>query len=111
MSEYPTATPFTTGDRDDIINRYNTHGQWMIDDDGTENNAIPKTFTDKTKWIDWKVTLIIFLNSQPRSNGVPINHVVYNNVKPIVRNNPNFLYDYANITPLQGRVFVHDAAK
>ena len=49
-------TPFTTGDRYDIIERYNTHRHYMIDAEGMEKNAMPKTFTDKMKWIDWKVT-------------------------------------------------------
>ena len=70
-----------------------------------------KTFTDKMKHIDWKVTLIKFLKSQLGSNGVPLNYFVRDNVNPTVRNNPNFLDDYADRTPLQGRVLNHDASK
>ena len=72
---------------------------------------IPKTFTDKMKWIDWKEILNTFLYSHPRRDGVPPNYVVGDNVNPIVSNNPNLLDDYATRTPLQGRVFTHDAAK
>ena len=53
MSEDPAATPFPTRDRDDVIDRYNTHMQWMIDSEGMENNAMHKTFTDKMLLIDW----------------------------------------------------------
>ena len=49
MSEYLAATQFPTGDRDDIIYRYTTHMQWMIDAEGMAKNATPKTFNDKMK--------------------------------------------------------------
>ena len=111
MSEYPEANQFPTGDRDDIIERYNTHRQWMIYSEGMLNNATTNTFTDKMKWINWKITLIKFLKYQPRRNGFPLNYVIQNNFNPIIRNNPNFLDDYADRTQLQGRVFTHDAAK
>ena len=55
-SEDLVVTPFTTGDRYDIIERYNAHRQYMIDVEGMAKNDRPKTFTDKLKWIDWKVT-------------------------------------------------------
>ena len=106
MSEDPAATPFPTRDRDDIIDRYNTHRQWMIDCEGMEKNAMHKTFTDKMRWIDWKVMLINFLKYRPRRNGVPLNYVVRDNINPIGRNNPYFFDDYADRTSLQGRVFL-----
>ena len=80
----------------------------MIDAEGMAKNAMPETFTDKMNWIDWKVTLIKFLKSQPGRNGVSLNYVVRDNVNPIVRNKPNFLDGYADITLLQGRVFPRD---
>ena len=59
------------------------------------------------KWIYWKVTLINFLKYHPGSNGVPLNNVVRDNFNQILRNKPNFLDDYANMNPLQVRVFAH----
>ena len=65
----------------------------MIDAEGMVKNAMPKTLTYKMKWIDWKVTLINLLMSQPGKNGVLLNYVVPDNFNPIARNNPNFLDD------------------
>ena len=111
MSEYPAVNSFPTRERDDIIKRYNTHMQCMIDAEGMAKNTMLKNFTAMMKWINWKVTLINFLKSQPGSNGVPLNYAAHDNVKPIVRNNPNFLNDYSDKTQLQGEVFTHNAAK
>ena len=72
---------------------------------------MPKTSIENMNCIDWKVTLINFLKYPPRRNLVPLNYVVRDNVNPITRNNPNFLYDYANINLLQGKVFNHDVSK
>ena len=83
----------------------------MIDAEGMAKNTMPKTFADKMKWFEQKVTLINFLNSQTRRNGVPLNYVLCGNFNPIKRNNPNFLDDYTDRTPVQGEVFIHDAAK
>ena len=56
MSEDPAETLSPTRDRDDFIERCNTHRKWMIDAEGMAKNAMPKTFTDNMQWIDWKVT-------------------------------------------------------
>ena len=68
MSEDLASTPFSTGETDDISDRYNTHRQWMIDAEVMAKNYMPKTVTEKMKWIYWKVTLINFLKSYPGSN-------------------------------------------
>ena len=111
MIEYTAETPFPTRDRYDLIYRYNTHRQWMIDDDGMTNNTMHKAFTYKMMWIYRKVMLINFLKSHPGRNGVPLNYVLRDNANPIARNNPNFLDDYADKTLLRGKLFTHDAAK
>ena len=111
MIEYTAETPFPTRDRYDLIYRYNTHRQWMIDDDGMTNNTMHKAFTYKMMWIYRKVMLINFLKYQPVRNIVPLSYDVRDNVNPIVSNNPNVLDDYANRTPLQGRVYTRDSAK
>ena len=83
----------------------------MIGAKGVVKSDMTKTFTDKMKWIEWKVMLINFLKYQPVRNIVPLNYDVRDNVNPIVSNNPNVLDDYANRTPLQGRVYTRDSAK
>ena len=83
----------------------------MIDAYGMAKNTMPKTFADKMKWSEWKVILINFLKSHTGRNGFPLNYVLCGNANPITRNNPNVLDDYTDRTPLQGNVFIHDAAK
>ena len=70
----------------------------MIDVKGMSKNAMPETFTDKMKWIYWKVKLIHFLKYQTSIHVFHINYAVHNNSNPILRNNPNCLYDYADRT-------------
>ena len=111
MSEDQEANPFSTGDMDDLIERYNTHSKWMLDSDGMVKKAMPKTFTDKMKWIDWKVTTINFLKSHNRRNWVPLNYFIRDNVNPIASNNPKLWDDYTDRALLEGKVFTHVAAK
>ena len=62
--------------------------------------------------MDWlEGHAINFLGYHTISIGVLLNYFVRDNANPIERNNPNFLDDYSNRTPLQGKVFTHDAAK
>ena len=89
MGEDPASTPFKTGERGDIIEKYNTHRQWTIYAEGMAKNNMPKNFTYKMKWIDCKVMLINFLKYQTGKNGFPLNYVVCDNINPITRNNSN----------------------
>ena len=107
----PSTVPFPVADRIDLINRYNTHKQWVDDATGMAKTTMPKPFTDKMKWDDWKVTFINFLKTQNGRNGIPLNYVVRENLNPIQRTNANFLDDYVDQCPLQGRPFSIDAAK
>ena len=60
------------------------------------NNEMPKSFTEKMEFMDWKPTLVNFLKSQPGRNGVPLNCVVRDNEATIIRPNANFLYKYVD---------------
>ena len=65
-----------------------------------------KTFTEKMKWSDWKVTLLNFLKSQPGRNGVPLSYNL-----AVQNTYANFLDKYAAKASLQGRAFDHNASK
>ena len=67
--------------------------------------TMPKPFTDKMKWGAWKVTFINLLKTQTRRNGIPLNYVVRENEAAIFRNNANFLDDYVDQCPIDGRAF------
>ena len=111
LDRNPADVEFPVEDRIDLINRFNTHKQWMDDAAGMAKTTMPKPFTDKMKWEDWKVTFINFLKTQHGRNGIPLNYIVRENVNTINRLNPNFLDDYVDQCPLQGRPFSIDAAK
>ena len=109
--EDPTQEEFPVADRDDLLERYNTHKQWIDDAPNMAKNAMPKNFTEKMEWEDWKSTLANFLKSQPGRNGVPLSYVIRDNEHPVVRANANFLDDYVDRASLNGRVFTADASK
>ena len=75
------------------------------------DNAMPKIFTKKTEWMDWKSTLVHFLKSQPGRNGVPLNYVMSYNKSRITRPNATFLDDYVDRTLLTGRALSSNASK
>lgn len=107
----PAAVVFPVQDRHSLIDRYNTHKQWKNDAKNMLETAIPKSFTEKMKWIDWKVTLIGFLRTQPGRNGVPLSYIIRDNDAPINRVNADFLDDYVDTAPLQGTAFIMDKLK
>jgi hypothetical protein len=107
----PALSPFPVGRRHDLLERYNTHKQWLADAPGMLKSAMPKDFTEKIKWADWKGTFINFLKTQPGRHGVPLSYVVRDNDAALIRNNPNFLDDYVDQAPLNGRTFASDAEK
>ena len=63
-------------------------------------NSIPKKFTEKMEWMDWKATIINFLKYQPGRNGVPLKYVIRENFATIIRTNTKFLDDYVEKNPL-----------
>ena len=80
----PTTIAFPVANRSELLNRYNTHKQWMTNSSDMAKSARPKNFTEKMKWSDWKATLINFLKSQPGRNGVPLDYVIRSDVNPNV---------------------------
>ena len=52
IREYPAVNPFTNGDRVDLIDRYNTHMQWIVDTKVMAKKDMPKTSTHNMKWIE-----------------------------------------------------------
>ena len=111
IDEDPTTEMFPVALRTDLIDRYNTHKQWVPDASDMAKSARPKMFTEKMKWTDWKVTLLNFLKSQPGRNGVPLSYVIRSDNLVVQNNYANFLDEYAAKAPLQGRAFDHDASK
>ena len=112
MSLNPSAIPFPVNNRTDLLKRYHTHKQWVKDAKNMLKTALPKCFTEKMKWMDWKTTFIGFLRTQPGRNGVPLSYVICDNTNPITnRTNADFLDDYVDQAPLTGTAFIMDRLK
>ena len=65
MYKDPTSVYFNVTEMNNLIERYNTHKQWTDDASKTAKNSMRKSFTKKIEWMDWKSTLVNFLNLQP----------------------------------------------
>ena len=112
MSLSPSTIAFPVNNKATLIKRYHTHKQWVRDAKNMLETALPKSFTEKMKWIDWKTTLIGFLCTQPGRNGVPLSYIVRDNANPITtRTNADFLDDYVDQAPLTGTAFIMDRLK
>ena len=74
-------------------------------------STMPKNFTEKMKWADWKGTFVNFLKRQPGRHGMPLSYVACANDVALIRNNPNFLDDYVDQAPLNGHTFASNAEK
>ena len=111
MDEDPSALHFNVIDINDLIERYNTHKQWTEDTSTMANNDMPKSFTKKMDWMDWKAIIVNSLKSQPGRNGVPLNYFVGDNQGTVIRTNTNFLDDYVNRAPFPRRAFSSNASK
>jgi hypothetical protein len=65
----PAQSPFPVNCRNDLLERYNTHKQWLKDAPDMLKSAMPKNFTEKMNWADWKGTFVNFLKTQPGRHG------------------------------------------
>ena len=72
---------------------------------------MPKKFTEKMEWVDWKKKIINLLKYQPERNGFPFNYFIRYNVAAIVQTNTKGIDDYVDRTSLTGRFFNSDASK
>ena len=107
----PSLSPFPVGDRTILVKRYHTHKQWVKDSKNMLETALPKNFTDKMKWQDWKNTFLSFLRTQPGRFGVPLSYICRDNENPLVRVNADFLDDYVDQAPLNGDGYIMDNLK
>ena len=79
MEKDPASVYFNVTERNDIIERYNTHKHWTDNAKNISMNAMPKSSAKKMEWMDRKSTHVIFMKSQPGRNGVPLHYVVRDN--------------------------------
>ena len=114
MGRDPSHTAFPVNDAPELIKRYTTHKQWVKKSSDKASTALPKQFTEESKWIDWKGSFINFLRTQPGRDGVPLNYVIRDNVNPPPAGTPpstEFLDDYVSHSPLNGATFASDAGE
>ncbi len=105
----PAAVPFPVHETQDILHREKNHEAWMDKAPSKAKTTLPKQFTEKMKWMDWKDSFLNFLRTQPGRNGVPLSYIVRDNQQPIIRANQEFLDTYIDQAPLTGDAFISDA--
>ena len=106
-------TMFNSGDNivPNLMRRQTKFNNWLAKASEKTKFARPNFFTEYTKWMDWKEPLINFLRTQPGRNGVPLNCVIDDILKPIIRNNVQLLDDYVDSEPLMSKYFPTDSAE
>ena len=52
QNEDPRLNLFSISERGKLIERFNTHKQWLEDAANAVNNSIPDNFTKKMEWVD-----------------------------------------------------------
>ena len=114
MGRDPADTAFPVHDAAQLIKRYTTHQQWLKKATDKASTAMPKQFTEQSKWLDWKGSFINFLRTQPGRDGVPLSYVIRDEVNPPnprIPPNAEFLDDYVDNAPLVGETFSSDAGE
>ena len=71
----------------------------------------PKAFKGEVKWVDWKPTLVNFLNQLPGRDGVPLSYVIRDNDLADPTPRPNFLDMYVYNAPLMGEAYGLDSVR
>ena len=57
--------------------------------------AIPHKFKETSKWEEWVLTFVNFLQAIPGRNGVPLSYIIHKNDAPVVAPHVDFLDDYS----------------
>jgi hypothetical protein len=112
MNLDPTQERFPVNETNTILQHYKTHKAYVDKSKTISDTATPSQFTDKTKWSDWLPTLRNFLRAIPGRNGVPLSYIIRDdNIMPRDEPHASFLDDYIDLAPLEGVVFITDAAE
>jgi hypothetical protein len=72
--------------------------------------AKPAKFTSETKWADWAPSFMNYLRTIPGRDGVPLRYVCRDNEMLDPTPNTDFINDYVNMAPLEGKAYAIDSA-
>jgi len=88
-----------------------THELYVKQSKDSTDTLKPKMFKGEVKWIDWKPTLVNFLNQLPGRDGVPLSYIIRDNDLADPTPRANFLDMYVYNAPLTGEAYNLDSAK
>ena len=108
-SQDPATEPFNVGLTQDLIRRSKTHSAFVEKAKTLADIAKPDSFSEKTKWIDWKPTFINYLKHIPGRSGVPLNYIV----RPTgyTANPGDMLDEYVELAPHAGESYATDCSE
>lgn len=108
----PATTPFPEHETPLLERRLHTHELFKKQSDTSKLDPIkPIVLKNDVKWIEWKPTLVNYLNRIPGRDGVPLSYVVRQNELPDFTNRAYFLDMYVYTAPLRGDAFDIDNAQ
>ena len=93
----------------ELIRRSKTHQAFVEKAKTLSDIAKPDTFSDKTKWLDWKPTFTNYLKHIPGRSGVPLSYVI----RPTgyIPTPDDMLDEYIANSPHSGEAFKTDCSE
>lgn len=108
----PSTVPFPEHETPMLERRLHTHELFKKQSDTSKLDPIkPTILKGDVKWIEWKPTLVNYLNRIPGRDGVPLSYIVRQNDLPDFTPRTNFLDLYVYNAPHQGDAFHIDNAQ
>lgn len=104
-TRFPVASALT------LIQRATTHELFVKKAEIMVKSAKPAMFSSDMLWSDWYLTLLNFLRSIPRRDGVPLKYICREENAPNRTPQASFLDEYVLQAPMTGEAFTTDAAE
>ena len=93
----------------ELMRRSKTHSAFVEKAKTLSDVAKPDSFTDQTKWLDWKPTLLNYLKHIPGRSGVPLSYVVRpEGYAPVAG---DMLDEYVTNAPHEGEAYMTDRSE
>jgi len=109
QNQEPRNEAFSVELTQELIRRSKTHQAFVEKAKTLSDIAKPDTFSDKTKWLDWKPTFTNYLKHIPGRSGVPLSYVI----RPTgyIPTPGDMLDEYIANSPHSGEAFKTDCSE
>ena len=111
VGQDPASQAFPVAQTPLLIKRMKEHDAYVKKSSALSDTAKPGSFTEQTKWEDWRPVFNNFLRSIPGRNGIPLSYVVRRDDNPTAIPDVTLLDEYINGADLTNEAFKVDAAE